>query len=163
MKQLILMRHAQAEKNAPSGEDFDRPLSAAGRQEATIVAKALEADGLKPDFAIVSAALRTQQTFEQVRAVLGAIPSIVDKAFYNAGADTLRRLVERHEDNGTCVLVINHNPGIQYLCTDYMIESAASLSAIDKVRNGFATATAAVFEVDVAGRPVYDGLYTAGR
>lgn len=163
MKQLVLMRHAKAEKNAPSGEDFDRPLSPVGRREATTVAKALEAHSIRPDFAIVSAALRTRQTFEQVEAVFGPIPSIIDKAFYNADAGTLRRLVEAHEDHGLCVLVINHNPGIQSLSVDYMIESAASLSAIDRVRNGFETATAAFFDVDVAGRPVYEGLYSPDR
>ena len=42
-----------------------------------------------------------------------------------------------------------------------MFEGAASMTAIDKVRGGFPTATAAVFEIDVAGRAIYDGLYLA--
>ena len=161
MKHLILMRHAKAEKDAPSGEDFDRPLADRGLDEATSVAEALKAYGLKPDFAIVSPACRTRQTFEQVCGVFGEIPVVMDKAFYNAGAQALRTAVEANEEGGNCVLVVAHNPGIQYLAADYMFEGAASALAIDKVRGNFPTATAAVFEVDAAGRPLYDGLYLA--
>ena len=161
MKHLILMRHAKAEKDSPSGEDYDRPLAERGLEEATSVAQALKAYGLKPDFAIVSPAQRTRQTFEQVCSIFGDIPAVMDKAFYNAGAQALRTAVESHEEAGTCVLVVAHNPGIQYLAADYMFEGAASSSAIEKVRGGFPTATAAVFEIDVAGRPLYDGLYLA--
>ncbi len=161
IKHLILMRHAKAEKDAPSGEDFDRPLAGRGLEEATSVAEAMKAYGLKPDFAIVSPAQRTRQTFEQVCAVFGDIPSVMDKAFYNAGAQALRSAIEGHEEAGACLLVVAHNPGIQYLAADYMFEGAASASAIEKVRGGFPTATAAVFEVDAAGRPLYDGLYLA--
>ena len=161
MKHLILMRHAKAEKNAPSGEDYDRPLAERGLDEATSVAEALKAYGLKPDFALVSPACRTRQTFEQVRAVFGDIPAVMDKAFYNAGGQALRGAVEDHEEAGNCILVVAHNPGIQYLAADYMFEGAASAGAIEKVRGGFPTATAAVFEIDVAGRPLYDGLYLA--
>lgn len=161
MKHLILMRHAKAEKDAPSGEDYDRPLAARGLEEATSVAEALKAYGLKPDFAIVSPACRTRQTFDQVCGVFGDIPVVMDKAFYNAGAQALRSAVEANEEAGACILVVAHNPGIQYLAADYMFEGAASAVALDKVRGGFPTATAAVFEVDAAGRPLYDGLYLA--
>jgi len=161
MKHLILMRHAKAEKDAPSGEDYDRPLAERGLEEATSVAQALKAYGLKPDFAIVSPAQRTRQTFEQVCGVFGDIPTVMDKAFYNAGAQALRTAVETHEEAGACILVVAHNPGIQYLAAEYMFEGAASMTAIDKVRGGFPTATAAVFEIDVAGRAIYDGLYLA--
>ncbi len=161
MKHLILMRHAKAEKDSPSGEDFDRPLAQRGFEEATGVAEAMKAYGLKPDFAVVSPARRTRQTFEQVCGVFGDIPAVMDKAFYNAGAQALRTAVETHEEAGQCVLVVAHNPGIQYLAADYMFEGAASASAIEKVRGGFPTATAAVFEIDAAGRPLYDGLYLA--
>jgi hypothetical protein len=37
------------------------------------------------------------------------------------------------------------------------------MSALDKVKNGFSTATAVIFEVDVAGRPVYDGVHQPGK
>jgi len=161
MKHLIIMRHAKAEKDAPSGEDFDRRLSDRGRREASEVAQALKTYGLKPDFALVSAAARTFETFVQVEGVFGAIPSLITKDIYNAGADALRRLVEQHEDDGACILLVAHNPGVQVLVADYLFEGAAGADIVEKVRGGYPTATATVFEVDVAGRAIYDGIYLA--
>lgn len=161
MKQLILMRHAKAEKDAPSGEDFDRRLALRGREEARSVAQAMKDYGVAPDFALVSAAARTRETFAEVEGVFGTIRAVTSKDFYNAGADALRRFVESHETEGQSMLVVAHNPGIQLLVGDYLFEGAASMSVIEKVRNGYPTATATVFEVDVAGRPTYDGLYVA--
>ena len=161
MKQLIIMRHAKAEKDAESSEDFDRVLADRGRQEAKSVAEALKAYGVKPDFALVSSAARTQGTFEEVRAVLGDIPALVSKDFYNAGSDTLRRAIEAHEDDGQCLLVVGHNPGVQYLVAEYLFEGAAGSEITDKVRGNYPTAAATVFYVDAAGRPIYDGLYLA--
>ncbi len=161
MKQLILMRHAKAEKDAESGEDFDRVLAKRGREEARSVAESLKAYGIKPDFALVSEAARTRGTFAEVEAVLGSIRAEITKDAYNASADALRRMIEAREDEGRCVLVIAHNPGIQVLAAEYLFEGAAGQDAIDAVRSGYPTATATVFEVDVAGRPTYDGIYLA--
>jgi len=161
MKQLIIMRHGKAEKDAESGEDFDRALSERGREEARSVAEALKAYGVKPDFALVSSAARTLGTFDVVKAVLGDIPALVSKDFYNAGSEVLRRAIEAHEADGQCVLMVAHNPGVQYLVAEYLFEGAAGAEITDKVRGNYPTATAAVFEVDAAGRPIYDGLYLA--
>ncbi|ESQ88706.1 phosphohistidine phosphatase [Asticcacaulis sp. AC460] len=161
MKHLIIMRHAKAEKDAPSGEDFDRRLSGRGREEAASVATALKAYGLKPDFALVSAAARTRDTFAQVEGVFGTINALVSKDLYHAGADAMRRALEKHENDGDCILLVGHNPGVQALVADYLFEGAAGADIIEKVRGGYPTATATVFEVDAAGRAIYDGIYLA--
>jgi phosphohistidine phosphatase len=153
------MRHGKAEKDAPSGEDFDRRLVERGREEARAVAQALKDYGVRPDFALVSASARTKETFEQVADIIGDIPALVSKDFYNANAEVLRRFVEKHETDGQCVLVVAHNPGVQFLVSDYLFEGAAGQEVIDKVRGNYPTAAATVFEVDVAGRPIYDGIY----
>ena len=159
MKQLVIMRHAKAEKTAPSKEDFDRRLEHRGMEDAAQVARMLKSYGVKPDFALVSAAARTQGTFDQVKSVLGDIPALVSKDLYNADAGKLRQAIEMHEDDGACLLVIAHNPGVQYLVADYLNEGAASLDDIATVSRGYPTAAATVFTVDAAGRPIYDGLY----
>ena len=41
MRQLVLLRHAKAAANSDTGEDFDRPLAARGREDAPVVGKAL--------------------------------------------------------------------------------------------------------------------------
>jgi len=161
VKQLIIMRHAKAEKDAESGEDFDRVLAPRGREEAQHVARALKAYGLKPNFALVSSAARTQGTFDEVRAVMGDIPALVSEDLYNAGSDTLRRAIESHENDSECLLLVAHNPGVQYLVAEYLFEGAAGAEITDKVRGNYPTATATVFDVDAAGRPIYDGIYLA--
>jgi phosphohistidine phosphatase len=161
MKQLVIMRHAKAEKAPAGGEDFDRPLAGRGREEAVSVARALMAYGVRPDFALVSSARRTLETFRQVESVLGEIPALISEDLYNAGADKLLHAIEAHEEDGQCVLVVAHNPGVQYLVADYLFAGAASPDIVAKVQSGYPTATATVFEVDVAGRPLYDGIYLA--
>jgi len=158
MKNLIVMRHGKAEKDSASGEDFERNLMQRGGREAAAIADALKARGLRPDYALVSAAHRTHQTFEAVKGVLGDIPAELRDDMYNMGALDLRRLVEAHEEAGHCLLIIGHNPGIQYLVLDYMTEGAASQVEIDRARGSYPTAAATVFDVDVAGRAVFNDL-----
>src|SRR5438094_761470 len=66
MDRLILLRHAKAENDAPSGDDFDRPLAPRGRREAAAMAGQLAALGIRPDLALVSPSLRTRETWEAV-------------------------------------------------------------------------------------------------
>ena len=56
MRQLVLLRHAKAAVDSATGEDFDRPLAARGREDAPVVGKALADEGtLKP--AVVAEAI----------------------------------------------------------------------------------------------------------
>ncbi|AYG95127.1 histidine phosphatase family protein [Brevundimonas naejangsanensis] len=159
MQRLILMRHAKAEASAPGG-DVDRALSERGRRDAAAMGRALAERGLKPDMALVSGARRTRDTWDAVSEFFGDVDLRVADALYNASADTLRRAVEAAEDEAGCLLLIAHNPGVHQLAVDYLIESAASPSVLDKLSGGFPTAAAAVFRVDVAGRPSYEGWLT---
>lgn len=161
MHRLILMRHAQAETSAPSGGgDEARPLSAAGRAEAVLMGRALAERGLKPDLALVSGAVRTRQTWEQMHDAFGDVEVRDEAALYNAGSDVIRRFVENSDDEAGCLLILAHNPGVHVLAAEYLIESAASPAVVDKLSGGFPTGAAALFTVDVAGRCTYEGFLT---
>ena len=161
MHRLILMRHAQAETSAPSGGgDEARPLSAAGRAEALVMGRALAERGLKPDLALVSGAVRTRQTWEQMHDAFGDVEVRDEAALYNAPSDVIRRFVENSEDEAGCLLILAHNPGVHVLAAQYLIESAASPAVVDKLSGGFPTGSAALFTVDVAGRCTYEGFLT---
>ena len=160
MHRLILMRHAQAERAAPSGLDRDRSLDARGRQEALAMGRALAERGLRPDLALVSTATRTRETWELLQEAFGDVEVRLEPALYNAPSEVLRTHVERAEDEAGCLLVLAHNPGVHMLAHDYLVESAASPSVLDRMAGGFPTAAVAVFEVDVAGRCAYDGFFT---
>lgn len=157
MQRLILMRHAEAERAAGSGRDRDRPLSARGRADAAAMGRALAARGMRPDLALVSAAARTRQTWDLLHDAFGDVDIRDDDALYNAGADTLRRMVEAAEDDAGCLMVVAHNPGIHLLAVEYLIESAASPSVLDRMSGGFPPGSAAIFTVDVAGRCTLEG------
>lgn len=160
MHRLILMRHAQAEPNSPSGGDEARPLSAVGRNEALLMGRALAERGLKPDLALVSSAVRTRQTWEQMHDAFGDVEVRDEPRLYNAPADVLRGFVEASEEEAGCLLVLAHNPGVHALAGDYLSESAASPAILDRLAGGSPTGAAALFTVDAAGRCTYEGFLT---
>ncbi len=160
MHRLILMRHATAERDAPSGRDRDRPLSASGRSDAALMGRALAERGLRPDRALVSAAVRTRQTWDALHDAFGDVEVRLEDPLYNAGPETLRRFVEASEDEAGCLIVLAHNPGVHMLAVEYLIESAASPSVLDRMSGGFPTGAAAIFAVDAAGRCAYEGFLT---
>ena len=157
MHRLILMRHAEAERAAGSGRDRDRALSTRGRLDAAAMGRALAARGLRPDLALVSPAARTLQTWDLLHDAFGDVQVRDDEALYNGGADTLRRLVEAAEDDAGCLMLVAHNPGVHVLAVEYLIESAASPSILDRMTGGFPPGAAAVFSVDAAGRRTLEG------
>lgn len=157
MQRLILMRHAEAERAAGSGRDRDRALSARGRLDAAAMGRTLAARGLRPDLALVSPAARTLQTWDLLHDAFGDVQIRDDEALYNGGADTLRRLVEAAEDEAGCLMLVAHNPGVHVLAVEYLIESAASPSILDRMTGGFPPGAAAVFSVDAAGRRTLEG------
>jgi phosphohistidine phosphatase len=160
MHRLILMRHATTERAATSGLDRDRALTEQGRKDALLMGRTLFEKGLRPDLALVSTAARTRQTWDLIQEAFGDVEVRLEPALYNASDDVLRRHVEAAEDEAGCLLVLAHNPGVHMLAHQYLIESAASPSVMDRMAAGFPPAAAAVFEVDVAGRCTYDGYLT---
>ena len=160
MHRLILMRHAKAERDAPSGRDRDRPLSPRGLADAALMGRALAERGLRPDRALVSSAERTHQTWDAAQEALGDVEVRLEPSLYNGSTDTLRRFVEASEDEVGCLIVVAHNPGVHLLALEYLTESAASPAILDRMSGGFPTGAAAIFAVDVAGRCVFEGFLT---
>src|SRR5690606_32834069 len=93
MQRLILMRHAEAERSAPSGRDRDRALSPVGQSAARRMGEALATRGLSPDLALVSNATRTRQTWELAHEAFGDVELRESDSLYNADADVLRRAI----------------------------------------------------------------------
>lgn len=160
MQRLILMRHAKAERDAASGRDRDRPLSSRGHAEAALIARTLAERGWRPDTALVSAAVRTRETWETASDAFGDVELHVEDALYDAEAEAIRALIEGVEEQAGCLIVVAHNPGVQQLALDLLTESAASPALLDQMAAGFPTAAAALFGVDAAGRCVYEGFLT---
>jgi len=86
MDRLILLRHGEAEAGSETGGDFGRRLTARGREASAAVASALADVGLIPDLALVSAAVRTRETWAAMSGLLPGCEVRFEDALYLAEA-----------------------------------------------------------------------------
>ena len=118
MRRLMLLRHAKALRAEGLG-DFDRPLKAAGRDQARQIGEFMAARGLAPGLALVSTALRARETFDLVDIFLHPPPERVDeKLIYEATLETLFAIVRGLPGSQTGVLLVGHNPGFEELANE---------------------------------------------
>ena len=106
MKTLVLMRHA---KSSYSGDlsDFDRSLNERGNRSATALGNWLRSNDLLPDFALVSAAKRTVETFDKLKI---NCPLKKKRILYLAPSEEIFH--QLRQVNANRLLLICHNPGI---------------------------------------------------
>ncbi|MDJ0951152.1 MAG: histidine phosphatase family protein [Alphaproteobacteria bacterium] len=113
---IYLLRHAKAVAGRPARKDFDRPLSAAGRQAADKMAEYMRLADVEPDLVLCSPALRTRETLAAVQhAFAEDAPIKFDRPLYMLGARGLLNRLKRTPDRVGSVLVVAHNPGVQAL------------------------------------------------
>jgi phosphohistidine phosphatase len=146
-RHLILIRHATAA--AGTGRDFDRPLTRRGFVEAQRVGERLRVDGPVPDRVLCSSARRCRETWQSLATglaadTLPAIDLVFDDRLYNASTAALIEAIQGEHD-ARVVLVLAHNPGISVLALELGRADAESAAAL---REGFAPASLAVFEID---------------
>ena len=161
MRRLILFRHAMAEPRAPSGEDIDRPLAAAGRSDAALMGQVLARQGLTPDLVLVSRARRTQETWDCLAGAFPKARARICDDLYNASAEEIVAEVQAVAEEAATLMVVAHNPGLHELAIELMLDAAASPLEVDRVAARFPTATAAAFQMDESGRPSPAGLFQA--
>ena len=161
MRRLILFRHAKAEARGPGQDDFDRPLAPRGWEDAAIVGRALAADGFAPDMALLSPARRTTETWVGARDAFPPAKTELAREIYDGAPEAIREAIDDVADRCDTLIVIGHNPGLHEVAVDLLIEASASAAEIEPVAARFPTATAAVYEIDAAGRARLDALYLA--
>jgi phosphohistidine phosphatase len=163
MDRLILFRHGKAEQDSASGEDFDRRLAPRGQRESAAMGERLAALGLTPDLALVSPAARTRGTWLAAEPAFPRTEARFDADLYHADAGTIWRTAEKAGRNCATVMVVGHNPGLQELTLQLLLEGSADGSLIARASRRFPTAAAAVFLFDNDGRPQFDGLFFPER
>lgn len=115
MRELLLLRHAEAMHAGPDGRDVERPLSVHGESQARAVGAWLAAQGAAPDAVLCSPARRAQMTADAVyRALRTRAPHFLP-AIYQATPGELLALVENHAAGARQVLLVGHNPGLEQL------------------------------------------------
>lgn len=148
MATLILFRHAKAALALPGQRDFDRPLTERGRRDADRLGTVLA--HYRIDLALVSAAARTQETWQIAAARLAAPPHAeIDRELYLPASQKLVRRLRDIPESVRTPIVIGHNPGMQevalWLAGDNDSRDARHM------RQKFPTAAAAIFDLDLAG------------
>jgi len=111
MKQLLLIRHAKAEKET-AVKDIDRPLKYIGIQDAAFMADKLKNKGYIPQIIISSPALRTRTTAEIFADHFSLPDPALNKKIYEASQQTLLRVINQLPEPNNFVALVGHNPGI---------------------------------------------------
>lgn len=113
MKQLILLRHGEA--GFSDGVDFQRQLTARGKDQLNKLGNTLEERGLEIDLMYCSAATRTRETAQIIKSHISIAEEIYEKEIYSAHLETLIKLIENTPKMVSTCLLIGHNPTISLL------------------------------------------------
>ena len=162
MDRLILLRHGKAENESASGDNFDRRLAPRGVRESAEMAETLARLGLVPDLALVSTAARALETWAAAETAFPNAAARLEPELYNADAGTVRQAVEAAGRECGTLIVVGHNPGLQELTLQYLLEGSAPSNLVGRARQ-FPPAAASVFLFDANGRPAFDGLFFPER
>ena len=116
VKQLYLLRHAQAE-NLRGGSDFDRSLTGLGVEQVRNLVKHLKSTAFEPGKIYCSPSIRTVQTTDLLLDGLGLdVPVFYEEAIYEASLRSLLNVLMKTEEGFSRCLLVGHNPAISHLC-----------------------------------------------
>ena len=148
MKRLYLLRHAKAERDSESGEDFDRPLAERGFRDAKALGRFLSARDWRPHLMVTSTARRTLQTVERMTADWPKPVAIVEEpGLYLASPELLLDSVRVSSDKAASLMLVAHNPGIENLAIE--LNRNVASEAARRMYKKFPTCGLAVFELSI--------------
>ena len=113
MKNLIIFRHAKAEKS-DLVQDYDRTLTDRGRSDAIEMSKRLSKKGFKPDLIIASPAKRTHKTAKIIAEQFKYDEKNIDfnSQIYISNVSDLLYIIRDLEDLYNNVIIVGHNPTV---------------------------------------------------
>jgi phosphohistidine phosphatase SixA len=111
-REIVILRHAQAQPPAAGQADAARELSAHGRVEAAAVRRWFSEHGLQFDAVLCSPAIRARQTLEAVIGE-GSANARIEPRIYEATPGTLIDVLDTVRVGR--VLLVGHNPGLEQL------------------------------------------------
>lgn len=149
MRTLLLLRHAKAARDAADKQDHSRPLNERGHAAAAAMGRWLAGrPALQPDLALVSTALRTRETWEDVAGELPApVPVHYERALYLAEPHAALAVIAKTPNDVERLMVIAHNPGTHELAralVGTIGARAAARLAFERMREHFPTGSLAV-------------------
>ncbi|WP_188721444.1 SixA phosphatase family protein [Nitratireductor aestuarii] len=126
MRELFLMRHAEALTESPTGDDFGRPLSPRGQEGATRIGNAMARFGWLPQRVLVSSAARTRQTWDLLKPAIESpeLDCSIEERLYSATAGRVLDMIRESADAVNAVAIIGHNPSMHELALRLASESS---------------------------------------
>ena len=136
MKQLILVRHAQAVWKDSLQTDYERPLQEIGIQDIKKIGQYLKSKKYFPDYILTSGAQRTLETASIILKELLNTPIFInaDRLIYGASINEMINLIKKFKAQSNTAMIVGHNPTITLLNNkisntniDHMPTSGASI------------------------------------
>ncbi len=146
MNKILLIRHAQAAGQGIEPGDHPRPLSAKGRAQADALGILMQSQNWIPDLALVSTALRTQETWKALAAQFPGAHMSPCENLYLASPQTIIKEINAAPDISTLAIVA-HNPGLAILAGQWIEQGAGhDQQAAQILQTRFKPAFAAAFD-----------------
>jgi phosphohistidine phosphatase len=112
MRRLMLLRHAKTEQAGPGERDRDRKLLKRGRSDAPALGAYMERNDLVPDLALVSPAVRAQETWALVAPRFARVPrTLTDDRIYDATPESLIGVICESR-KAKSLIIVGHNPSL---------------------------------------------------
>jgi phosphohistidine phosphatase len=145
---LSLLRHAKAAQPLPGQEDFDRPLTERGRNDAAWAGRILA--GFKPGLALVSAAQRTRESWNIASQGISPAPDLaLELNLYLCSPAQLLARLQAVPANIRSVVAVGHNPSMHELAV-WLARNAEEPEAA-MMRQKFPTSALAIFDLRDGG------------
>jgi phosphohistidine phosphatase len=113
-KQLLIMRHAKADRDEKRWQDFDRPLNERGLLDAPVMGRWLEQKQFKFDQIIASPAVRTKDTARLVAEQLNySNPIQTPQSLYEGSSREYIAQIGLCPASVVTILIVGHNPALE--------------------------------------------------
>lgn len=121
MKQLIILRHGNAESANWNNDDYSRKLTQFGRDAVLHTCKYFESQNCKIDTILSSEAPRAMETAKIAVNYLGLKEEqlILESRLYLASQFTLIKHIEKLDKETQVCLLVGHNPGLTDLINQF--------------------------------------------
>jgi phosphohistidine phosphatase len=129
MKTLYILRHAKSSWKFSELSDHDRPLNKRGRNDAPLMGKELNAQGILPKLIVSSPAVRALSTATLVAKELDYDPDdiSVDERIYGADKNLLLEVVQDTPPDIDDVMIVGHNDALTDFANMLSPESVGSI------------------------------------
>lgn len=154
---IYLVRHAHAAWPAPGMRDYDRPLDAAGLEEAAVLAQLIADNNHQPSLVYCSSAVRCQQTLEIILPKLTGSPEVtLHSPLYSENFETYLHLINENAERAPgSIMIIGHNPMLEETAEALLLHDRRGLA--EALSEGFPTAGLFVADNVSVSRPATGG------